>query len=137
MPLFLRDAGRTVKAARPIGDFRVTVATGVSSFPFVGEFLAQLGEKTGLSLVPVAVENRLFGESVTVSGLVSGNDIVAALAGVEIGRALLVPDVMLKEGEGMFLDDLPLEELRKKLGCRVETFDSTPQGMYRLLKNLK
>jgi len=137
VPLFLRDAGRVVKAARPVGDFRVTVATGVSSFPFVGEFLAGLGEKTGVTLVPVAVENRLFGESVTVSGLVSGGDIITALEGVEIGRALLVPDVMLKEGEGMFLDDMPLEELGKKLGCRVETFDCTPQGMYRLLKNLK
>ena len=84
-------------------------------------FWQQLGEKTGLTIVPVAVENRLFGESVTVSGLVSGNDIVAALEGIEIGRALLVPDVMLKEGEGMFLDDVTLEELGKKLHCRVVT----------------
>jgi putative radical SAM enzyme (TIGR03279 family) len=136
VPLFLREAGRTVRIARPVGGFRVTVATGVSSFPFVGEFLAQLGEKTGLTIVPIAVENRLFGESVTVSGLVTGNDIVAALSGVEIGRALLVPDVMLKEGEGMFLDDLPLEESGKKLGCRVVSFDSTPQGLYRALKRL-
>ena len=137
VPLFLRDAARTVRTARPIGDFRVTVVTGVSSFGFVSEFLAQLGEKTGVTLCPVAVENRLFGESVTVSGLVSGGDILAALSGADIGRALLVPDVMLKEGEGVFLDDVPLEELGSKLGCRLETFDSTTQGLYRLLKNLE
>jgi putative radical SAM enzyme (TIGR03279 family) len=137
VPLFLRESAKTLRSARHLSDFRVTVATGVSSFPFVAEFLAQLGEKTGLTLVPVAVENRLFGESVTVSGLVSGNDIVAALEGVEIGRALLVPDVMLKEGEGMFLDDLPLEELGKKLSCRVVTFDSTPQGLYRTLRHVR
>jgi putative radical SAM enzyme (TIGR03279 family) len=136
VPLFLRDAARVVKAARRIGDFRVTVITGVSSFAFVGEFLTQLGEKTGLTIVPLAVENHLFGKSVTVSGLVSGNDIVAALSGVEVGRALLVPDVMLKEGEGMFLDDLPLEDLGKELPCKVVTFDSTPQGVYRTLKLL-
>jgi putative radical SAM enzyme (TIGR03279 family) len=137
VPLFLRGAGRTVKAARHIGDFRVTVITGVSSFPFVGDFLAQLSEKTGVALVPVAVENRLFGDSVTVSGLVPGNDIIAALEGTEIGRALLVPDVMLKEGEGVFLDDVSLEELGNRLGCRVETFDCTPQGMYRIMKLLQ
>lgn len=137
VPLFLRDAGRVVKAARLIGEFRVTVATGVSSYPFVSQFLAQLGEKTGVTIVPLAVENRLFGESVTVSGLVSGGDILAAVTDVEIGRALLVPDVMLKEGEGMFLDDLPLEELGKKLGCRVVAFDSTPQGLYRMLKQVR
>lgn len=136
VPLFLRDATRTVRTARPVGDFRVTVATGVSSFPFVGDFLARLGQKTGVTLVPVAVENRLFGESVTVSGLVAGNDILATLAGVEIGRALLVPDVMLKEGEGVFLDDVTLEELGKMLDCRAMTFDSTPQGLYRTLKQL-
>jgi putative radical SAM enzyme (TIGR03279 family) len=137
VPLFLRDAGRAVKAARPIGDFRVTVVTGASSFPFVGEFLAALGEKTGLTIVPLAVENRLFGESVTVSGLVSGGDIISALEEKDIGRALMVPDVMLKEGEGMFLDDLTPEELGTKLGCQVETFDSTPQGLYQVLRSLK
>jgi len=137
VPLFLRESAKTLRSARHLGDFRATVATGVSSFPFVSEFLAQLEGKTGLTVVPVAVENRLFGGSVTVSGLVPGHDIVAALEGKEIGRALLVPDVMLKEGEGMFLDDLPLEELGKKLGCRVVTFDSTPQGLYKALKQLK
>jgi putative radical SAM enzyme (TIGR03279 family) len=136
VPLFLREAGRTVRTARSVGDFRVTVVTGVSSFAFVAEFLAKLGEKTGLTIVPLAVENRLFGESVTVSGLVTGNDIIAALAGVDIGRALLVPDVMLKEGEGIFLDDLSLETLEERLRCRVMPFDSTPQGLYRALRKI-
>jgi len=137
VPLFLREAARTLRSARHLGDFQATVITGVSSLPFVGEFLAKLGEKSGLTLVPVAVENRLFGESVTVSGLVSGSDIVATLAGMEIGRVLLVPDVMLKEGEGMFLDNLPLEELGNKLHCSVLSFDSTPQSLYRTLKQLR
>ena len=44
---------------------------------------------------------------------------------------------MLKEGEGMFLDDISLDELGKRLGCRVASFDSTPQGLYRLLRSLK
>jgi putative radical SAM enzyme (TIGR03279 family) len=136
VPLFLREAARTLRAARPLGDFQVTVVTGVSSLPFVSEFLNQLGEKTGVAVVPIAVENRLFGESVTVSGLVSGKDIVAALSGVEIGTALLVPDIMLKEGEGVFLDDLSLEELEKDIACRVVTFDNTPPGLYRMLRQL-
>ena len=102
-----------------VSPYAATVINGFQLEGLPGEFRGiphtKMGEKkfgellkTGLDLVPVAVENRLFGESVTVSGLVSGGDILAALAGVEIGRALLVPDVMLKEGEGMFLDDLSL-----------------------------
>jgi len=137
VPLFLRDAAKVIKAAKPLTPFRATVVTGVSALGFVSDFLAKLSDKTGAELVPVAVENQLFGPSVTVSGLVSGGDICAALEGHEIGRALLIPDVMLKEGEGVFLDDVSLEELGQRLGCRVETFDCTPQGLYRVLKQIQ
>ena len=133
VPLFNREAGQTLRRARPLGNFRATVVTGVSSAEFVGEFLTRLGEKTGLELVPLAVENHLFGASVTVSGLVAGNDILFALKGHQVGEALLVPDVMLKEGEGVFLDNLSLEELQLRIGCRVLLFDSTPLGCYRSL----
>ncbi|NVN90598.1 MAG: DUF512 domain-containing protein [Desulfuromonadales bacterium] len=136
VPLFLRDAGRTLRTARKLGSYRVTVVTGVSAYGFVADFLKELGNKTGVDIVLVAVENRLFGESVTVSGLVAGNDIAAELAGKEIGQALLLPDVMIKEGEGLFLDDVSLEELGQRLGCRVVVFDATPQGCYRAIKAL-
>ncbi|MBI5485551.1 MAG: DUF512 domain-containing protein [Deltaproteobacteria bacterium] len=134
VPLFMKEARQVLRRARPIGTFRATVVTGMSSAGFVGEFLKKLGDKTGLDLVPLAVENRLFGASVTVSGLVSGNDIVAALEGHEIGSALLVPDVMLKEGEGLFLDDVSLEELERRIGCRAIVFESTPAGFYRAVR---
>ncbi len=136
VPLFLRDAGRTLRMARKLGTFRVTVATGVSAFGFVADFLKELEEKTGVGIEVVAVENRLFGENVTVSGLVAGNDIVAALEGKDIGSALLLPDVMIKEGEGLLLDDVSLAELERRLDCRVVVFDATPQGCYRAIKAL-
>lgn len=136
VPLFLRDAGRVLRSARHTGDFRATVVTGASALGFVTDFLDTLGAKTGTEIIPVAVENRLFGESVTVSGLVAGTDIIAALEGMEIGRALLVPDVMLKEGEGVFLDNVTLDELEQRLGCRVVAFDATPQGCYRAIREL-
>ncbi|HCE66496.1 MAG: FeS-binding protein [Geobacteraceae bacterium GWC2_55_20] len=136
-PLFAREAGQALRRARPVASFRATVVTGVSAAGFVGEFLESLSEKTGLELVPLVVENKLFGPTVTVSGLVAGNDIVAALAGHEIGEALLLPDVMLKEVEDVFLDDVTLEELQRRCGCRVVTFDSTPRGCYRALVALQ
>jgi putative radical SAM enzyme (TIGR03279 family) len=136
VPLFMREAAQVVKRARSIGNFRVTVVTGVSSLESVGDFLDKIGRKTGLELVPLAVQNRLFGVAVTVSGLVSGNDIIVALEGHETGSALLVPDVMLKEGEGVFLDDVSLEALEDRIGCPVVVFDSTPRGCYRALKAL-
>jgi putative radical SAM enzyme (TIGR03279 family) len=136
VPLFLRDAGRTLRTARNLGAFRVTVVSGVSAFGFVADFLKKLEEKTGVEIVAVAVENRLFGENVTVSGLVAGNDITAMLAGKDIGSALLLPDVMIKEGEDLFLDDVSLEELGRRLDCRVVVFDATPRGCYRAIRAL-
>jgi len=136
-PLFMKEAAHLLRRATAVGKFRTTVVTGVSSFPFVSDFLSKLAEKSGLELVPYAVENHLFGASVTVSGLVSGNDIIAALAGREIGAALLLPDVMLKEGEGLFLDDISLAELEERIGSPVVLFDSTPRGFYKTLKTLQ
>ncbi len=136
VPLFQRDAARVLRSARRVGEFKVTVATGISAIGFVADFAVGLGEKTGVEIETVAVENRLFGESVTVCGLVAGNDIIAAMDGVEIGQALLVPDVMLKEGEGVFLDDVTLDELGKRLGCRVMVFEATPLGCYRAIKEV-
>ncbi|NTV51043.1 MAG: DUF512 domain-containing protein [Geobacteraceae bacterium] len=134
VPLFMNEAARVIRGVRPIGTFRVTVITGVSSFGFVSGFLKELAEKSGVDIMPVAVENNLFGPSVTVSGLIAGNDIVTALAGCDVGLCLLVPDVMLKEWEGVFLDDVSLDDLERRIGCRVVVFDSTPGGFYRALR---
>jgi putative radical SAM enzyme (TIGR03279 family) len=137
VPLFMKEAAQVVRRAGPIGKFRATIVTGVSSAGFVGDFLNSLNQKTGLQLVPLAVQNRLFGPSVTVSGLVSGKDIVAALAGYESGSALLIPDVMLKEGEGIFLDDVSLKSLEEQAGCPVRVFEATPRGLYQALRSLQ
>ncbi len=135
VPLFMKEATRLLRSIRPIGTFRVTVITGVSSFGFVRDFLTELAEKSGVDIVPLAVENNLFGSSITVSGLITGNDIVAALVGYDIGSCLLLPDVMLKEGEGVFLDNVSLDDLERRIGCRVVIFDSTPGGFYKVLRS--
>lgn len=135
VPLFMKEATRLLSRVRPLGPFRATVVTGVSSFDFVSDFLEQLSEKSGADLVSLAVENKLFGSSITVSGLISGDDIITSMAGRNIGSCLFVPDVMLKEGEGVFLDNVSLDELSLKLSCQVITFDSTPGGFYKALQS--
>lgn len=135
VPLFLSETARLLRRVRPMGAFRATVVTGVSSFGFVRDFLDSLAEKIGVDIEPLAVENKLFGPSITVSGLISGNDIVTSLADRNIGSCLLVPDVMLKEGEGVFLDNVSLGELELRIGRPVIEFDSTPGGFYKALRS--
>jgi len=136
VPLFMKDAKKTLRFARKLPPVRVTVVTGKSIFPLVENFVKALAVKSSLEIFPVAVENRLFGSSVTVTGLLCGADILDALKTLDPGSAVLIPDVMVKEGESLFLDDMSLTTLQELLGCPVLTFDSTPSGFYSVLKCL-
>jgi putative radical SAM enzyme (TIGR03279 family) len=135
-PLFLTEAAMVLEKAEPLKPFRVTVTTGKSPYRFLADFLKALSRKTGVDLRPVAIKNRLFGASVTVTGLVSGGDIAFALKGRDLGAALFIPDVMLKEGEGLFLDDMTVDELEDSLGVRVIVVDASPQGIHEAIRQL-
>lgn len=130
IPLFLHEADEVLADAETLKAREVTVVTGDSPYLHLSEFLGRLSERTGVSINCVAVKNRLFGESVTVTGLVSGRDIIAELEGRRLGDLVLVPDVMLKEGEGVFLDDLAPGDLEQALGVSVRVVESNPFGIY-------
>ncbi len=136
IPLFLAEAAEVLAQAGPVGRRVVTVVTGESPYHYLAEFLDRLAEKTGVSFRPVAVKNRLFGASVTVTGLISGRDIISALSGRELGDLVLIPDVMLKEGEGVFLDDLTIDELAAALHREVVVVEASPWGIYTALENI-
>lgn len=137
IPLFLSEAEQVLEEAEPVPGARVTVVTGESPYNYLAGFLAQLSQATGASVVAVAVKNRLFGPSVTVTGLVCGRDIISALQEVELGDLVLVPDVMLKEGEGVFIDDLTVDDLERELGKPVQVVESTPYGIYDALADMR
>ena len=137
VPCFLKEASSVLKKAKPLKHgISVTVPTGESSFAVVDDFLRSLGEKTFARLNAVAIPNLLFGKSVTVTGLVSGADIIDAMKGLAPGDAILLPDVMLKEGEGLFLDNLSVSNLSEALGVHVTAFNSSPAGFYSKLLSL-
>ncbi len=133
IPLFREEAAEVLSMAGPLPPLHVTVVSGLSPLPYLADFLRSLAERTGATLDLVPVENRLFGESVTVTGLVSGRDIVAALEGRDLGSLVVIPDVMLKEGEGVFLDDLPVSALEEALKVPVAVAEATPAGLHRVL----
>jgi putative radical SAM enzyme (TIGR03279 family) len=136
IPLFLAEAEEVLADAERLGQVRVTVVTGESPYRFLSDYVERLAEATGASIELIPAKNRLFGGAVTVTGLVSGQDILAALEGIDLGDAVLVPDVMIKEGEGMFLDDLTVDELSERLGKPVQVVESNPYGIYQALDEL-
>ena len=83
----------------------------------------------------VAVPNQFFGGSVGVAGLLTGQDIQRHLAAQgDLGDAVLVPAVALRDGDGVFLDDLTPADLARALGVPVVAVDSEPPALLRALR---
>ena len=77
--------------------------------------VAQLNAVSGLSINLVALRSEYWGQEITVTGLLTGQDILAALSGKDLGEGILLPSLMLKHGDTRFLDDLTVEEISNRL----------------------
>lgn len=83
----------------------------------------------------IAVPNTFFGGSVSVAGLLTGQDIQGALAAMpDLGEAVLVPGIALRDGEGVFLDDLTPADLSHHLGVPVVPVAPEPRALLRALR---
>ena len=103
----------------------VTIATGKLAAPILEEHMKKIREKFPQVNVQVAaVENRFFGERITVAGLLTGKDLIGQLQGRDLGSRLLITEHMLKSGEPVFLDDVTVEELEKTLQIKVSIVKS-------------
>lgn len=118
------------KLARPLS---VSVVTGKSAAPIVEKWAASL-KCSNLSVRVYPILNTLFGEMVTVTGLVSGRDVIEQLKGRNLGNVLFIPEVALRDG--MFLDDVTLEDIEESLMVKVEPVAPRPYQMVRRILSL-
>jgi putative radical SAM enzyme (TIGR03279 family) len=108
---------------------RFLTITGMSFYPFLKKFLKLLNTE-GINIDILPVENRFFGTSVTVAGLLTGRDIIKTLLDKTDSKdVVLLPDVVLREGENIFLDDITLKDMEEALGTSVKKIESTPEGL--------
>lgn len=98
----------------------ISLATGVASHDFLCDLVEGLRQKwPHFDCKVYAIKNNFFGENITVSGLVTGQDMIAQLKGKELGDRLLFPATMLRREADLFLDDLTPTELSEALGVSV------------------
>lgn len=108
---------------------RFLTFTGLSFYPFLKKFLKLLTEE-GINVDLMPIENRFFGTSITVTGLLTGKDVIKTLFDRKGGQeVVLVPDVVLKDREEMFLDDIALKDMEEALGLPMKKIESTPEGL--------
>ena len=103
----------------------ITIATGELAYPMLCEFAQQVMER--YPTVRISVEkivNDFFGHSVTVAGLVCGQDLIAQLKGKQLGSELLIPSTMLRHEQDRFLDDVTREEVEEALSVRLTTTEN-------------
>ncbi|MBI5848323.1 MAG: DUF512 domain-containing protein [Nitrospirae bacterium] len=137
VPLFISQA-RKLKIPRTISNKnRVLTFTGTSFYPYLKKFIGRLAEKEQLPVDVIPVKNAYFGETVTVTGLLTGRDVISALHdNSDNCDVLVVPDVVLREGDTLFLDNVSLRDLEEATGLKVVTTDGTPQGFIDTLAGL-
>ena len=103
---------------------RVSIATGKLAAPFIQENVERVRTVYGNVEAQVyPIRNDFFGELITVSGLITGQDLKEQLKGKDLGECLLIPCNMLRAGENVFLDDVTVEEVEEQLGVPVAVVD--------------
>ncbi len=116
---------------------RITIATGYAAFDFISEMANMAMEKYKNLIVNVRpIRNDFFGGSVTVSGLVTGGDIIKQLSGCDLGDELLIPENMLRAEGDLFLDNVSLTELSNALDINVRVVEKGGYGLCEGITNL-
>ncbi len=103
----------------------ISIATGFLAAPEIQKLthsFTQVFPNRKIRIYPI--ENRFFGENITVSGLLTGQDILMQLKGKDLGERLLLPCNLLRSGEEVFLDDMTLTELKKALQVPIDIVES-------------
>ena len=106
----------------------VSVATGKLAAPYIHEISTWVMDKfpnIKINIYPII--NYFFGEKITVSGLITGQDLIGQLKDVQLGDRLLIPSNMLRSGENVFLDDITTEEVESTLQVPLNIVKSSGQ----------
>lgn len=104
---------------------KVTLATGVDFYPYLSALCKKAEEKYNIEIKVKKIINNFFGETITVSGLITGIDLYEQLKDTDFGDYLLLPHSMISdytnrtENKNKFLDDMTVEELEEKLNVKI------------------
>lgn len=130
MSYFTMDFNKTLMKYKPRKlEKVVSVATGKSAYKFIRE-KADILEKTfeGLKINVYDIENLFFGPEITVTGLITGGDLIEGLKDKKLGEYLVIDKKMLKDDADIFLDNVSLDEVSEVLHIKIIKSDSFGEG---------
>jgi len=117
---FLNGAEMAIKKPRLAKEKPdVTVVTSTLASEYIKNLCKEISLGFGVDIDVCVVENKFFGESVTAAGLLTGQDIINTLKERPYHKKILIPMDALKKDEDVFLDDITLEDMQKKLNAHI------------------
>ena len=123
MTLMQHDFAQALKEAQleqSPAAHRCTIATGQLAYPMMQDFAERVQQAFPQVQVQVKkIRNDFWGPTITVAGLITGQDLLAQLEGLDLGSELLIPANILRHEQDRFLDDLTLEQVQETLGVPV------------------
>ena len=133
MVRLLRDEFEELKSDLPKqieNERKISLITGELGFKSLKPIIQRLNEIDNLELEALVMENDFFGSQVTVTGLLTAQDILKQLQETEsdLGDLMLVPDILLND-DNLFLDDLSWEQFKEKTDQKVIKVDTTAQDL--------
>lgn len=98
----------------------VSLITGVSAYDNL-KFLSEkiMEQYPSVAIDVIKVKNKFFGSKITVAGLLTGRDLINQLADQPLGQKVLIPNVMLKDGDKIFLDDVTINDLEQAIDREI------------------
>lgn len=113
---------KAIESAEWEGDCRhVSIATGYSAYETM-KYLAQLAEKRFplLKCDVYRIRNDFFGETITVAGLITAQDLISQLKNKDLGENLIISSSMVRRDSTEFLDDLTIEDVENALNVKIK-----------------
>jgi len=136
VPLFLQKAKRLRHVSHVPGSPVITF-TGTSFFPFLEKFVSRFNKRYGTTIRVIQVENNFFGKTVTVTGLLTGRDIIQTLIGhIKGDEVLLIPDVILKDDANVLLDNITIDFIGEILNVKTKVIEATFDGLMKALEEI-
>lgn len=133
MRLLEREISRYLETVE--GDDRtvsLSTATGYLAGGFIRDMTKKIQEKfPNINTKVYPIRNDFFGEHITVSGLITGQDLIAQLKDKDLGERLIIPVNMLRAGEKVFLDDVTVDDVEQALGVPLLIADAPGEAFCR------
>jgi len=110
-----------------------TLVTGSLFHPILSKCVSRINDRIGSHLRTIEARNRFMGKSITVAGLLAGQDILDALASADPGDFAIIPGEAVSRPDGILVDNLSPDDLAHRLGKPVYTSGRTMLDFFRLL----